>query len=219
MDFREIKEFFNDTFKYIILIVVVIVVSLYIVGISQVVGPSMEPTHQDGEVMIISKMHYSFTDVKQNDVVAYESEGVRLLIKRTIALPGQTIEYKDNYLYIDGNKYQETLYDDIVTENFKLFVIPDNLYPSNTVKTESDYGIISNDKVLYFIGDSVYQDDVQGIDVDALELYVIQENFYFMMGDNRGNSQDSRELGLVNIDDIDGKIIFTMWPLNKFGSV
>ncbi len=213
MDFRDIKEFFRDAFKYIVVIVVVLVVSLYILGISQVVGPSMQPTYEDGQVMVISKLNYVFGEVGQNDVVAYESEGVRLLIKRALGLPGQTIEYQDNYLYLDGKKYEETLYSDMVTENFKLFVIPDSSYPDDTTKGENDYGILSDDDMLLFIGDKVYRGNPETVNKDELELFVIPEDMYFMVGDNRSNSEDSRVLGLVKKEHLEGQILFKLWPL------
>ena len=44
MDFREIVEFIKDTFKYILVIVFVFLLFIFVVGLEQVVGPSMNPT-------------------------------------------------------------------------------------------------------------------------------------------------------------------------------
>ncbi len=176
MDFRDIQEFFRDSFKYIIVIVIVFVLALYVVSFSQVVGPSMEPTHQDGEVMFLSKMHYTFFEVKRNDVIALESEGVRMLIKRVIGLPGESIEYKDNKLYINGEAFKENIYPDMVTDDFNLSELPG-------------------------------------------EYETIPEDMYLVLGDNRGDSYDSRNFGLVPIEDIMGKCVFTIWPLSSLGAV
>ncbi len=219
MDFREITEFFKDAFKYILVIVIVIIISLYVLTFSQVIGPSMEPTHYDGEVMLLSKLHYVFGDVKQNDIVAYQSEGVRHLIKRVIALPGDTIEYKDNYLYINNIKYEEMLYDNMLTSDFKLVKIPDNLYPTNETINNSDYGIVTDSQILMFINGKVYVTKLDNVDMNDYELYTIPDDYYFMMGDNRSNSDDSRQLGLVSKEDIEGKLIFGIWPLNTFGGI
>jgi signal peptidase I len=48
---------------------------------------------------------------------------------------------------------------------------------------------------------------------------VIPVNEYFVMGDNRNRSQDSRFFGPINRDRIDGKAWFRIWPLDTFGSI
>jgi signal peptidase I len=48
---------------------------------------------------------------------------------------------------------------------------------------------------------------------------VIPPNEYFVMGDNRNRSQDSRFFGPITRDRIDGKAWFRIWPLNKFGNI
>ncbi len=47
--------------------------------------------------------------------------------------------------------------------------------------------------------------------------FTVPEGKYFMLGDNRGNSQDSRFWGFVDIDDMRGPVFFRYWPLNRIG--
>ena len=54
---------------------------------------------------------------------------------------------------------------------------------------------------------------------DGTDGQVIPPNQYFVMGDNRNRSQDSRFFGPITRDRIDGKAWFRIWPLNKFGSI
>ena len=60
MDWLDIKEFFKDAFKYILLIVGVLLVIIYLVTLEQVIGPSMYPTLKDGNVVILNKVVYRF---------------------------------------------------------------------------------------------------------------------------------------------------------------
>ena len=173
MDFREITEFFKDTLKYLIVIVVVLVIVLYVVTLQQVVGPSMQPTLNEGDVLILNKFHYYLFDVKRNDVVSLKYDGSKYLIKRVIGLPGESIYYKDNILYINGNPYKENIVEGLVTEDF---------------------------------------------DLNDLGYDKIPDDMYLVLGDNRGNSLDSRnkEVGLIKKEDIIGKVFIRIWPLNGF---
>ncbi len=47
--------------------------------------------------------------------------------------------------------------------------------------------------------------------------FKVPEGKYFMLGDNRGNSQDSRFWGFADIDDMRGPVFFRYWPLNRIG--
>ncbi len=169
MDFRDIKEFLIDTSKYLIVIAVVLLIVLYVVSLQQVVGPSMDPTLKDGDILVLSKFHYHIFDVKRNDVIAFSYDDSKFLIKRVIGLPGETISYKDNILYIDGVGYTEDLVPDTTTSDFDL----------------TDFG-----------------------------YDVIPEDMYFVMGDNRTDSLDSRDFGLIKKEDIIGKTLLKIYPFD-----
>lgn len=134
MDFRDIKEFTIDMLKYIFTIFVVIFIIVYVATVQQVVGPSMQPTFANQDIVILNKLHYRFFDIKRFDVVSLNYSSTKYLIKRVIGLPGDKIEYRNNQLYINEKKVAEDfLKVDVTTEDFSLKSlgyeeIPDDMY-------------------------------------------------------------------------------------------
>lgn len=173
MDWRDIKEFIKDALGYIILIVIVLVTAIYIVRLQQVIGPSMNNTLENGDILILDKITYNFVNVKRNDIISFYSEETKYLIKRVIGLPGDYIEFKNNKLYINSQE------------------IPETYLKENTIT--NDFSLIE------------------------LGYETIPEDMYFVVGDNRENSKDSRnsEIGLIKKDNIIGKVRFRIWPFNK----
>lgn len=169
MDLREAREFIIDSSKMILTIVLVIVIIMYIATIQQIVGSSMLPTYESQDIVVLNKLHYIFFDVKRFDVVSFEYDSTKYLIKRVIGLPGDKVEYKDNVLYINDKKIEEEYLDkDTVTENFSLM---------------------------------------------NLGYEVIPKDMYLVLGDNREDSLDSREIGLVKEKEILGKVDLRIWPI------
>lgn len=172
MDWLDIKEFFKDTFKYIIVIIAVLVIAIYIVGLQQVVGPSMNPNYLDGDIIVVDKISYKFSKIKRGDIISLNYIDSKNLIKRVIGIPGDYIEFKNNELYINDTCMKETYLTNVTNKNFLL----------------KDLGY---DK--------------------------IPDDMYFVVGDNRENSLDSRDLkvGLIKKEQIIGKVRFRIWPLNR----
>lgn len=167
MDYREIKEFFFDSVKYVIGIILIIAFLMYVATLQQVVGPSMQSTLNNDDLLILNKAVYKLREPKRGEVISFEYSGTKYLIKRIIGLPGESIEIKNNILYIDGKPFEEEYID-----------------PSMTMKDYKLEGVIPNDS-------------------------------YFVMGDNRINSMDSRDFGPIKKSDIIGKVFIRIWPINK----
>lgn len=80
------------------------------------------------------------------------------------------------------------------------------------------------DNTLY-INREVYVENYldEGLVYDDFELSslgydVIPDDMYFVLGDNRPDSLDSREIGLISRDEVIGKVSFRIWPLNKLAA-
>lgn len=164
------KNLFKELLPYVIIILVVVLIRTFIMTPVQVDGASMYPTLEDTEILILKKYDHSF---KRFDVIVFDYKGSRL-IKRIVGLPGETIEYKNNKLYVDGEQVAENFDRNADTEDFKL-------------------------------------EDI-GYDV-------IPEGKYFVMGDNRTNSTDSRIIGLVDEDQIKGSTNLSIFPFDKMGTI
>lgn len=127
-------------------------------------GKSMEPTYKDDDVIIVSKI----SKIKHFDQVVFKSPIENAYyIKRVIGLPGDSVEVKDDILYINGKKYEEPYVnrsEDVsefghYTEDFTLeeltgektvpenhlFVLGDNRLYS---KDSRHFGFISYDAIL-----------------------------------------------------------------------
>lgn len=141
-------------------------------------GPSMTPTLLDkqwGFSSLIGKFlgNYNRFDVV---VVNYEQKDVQL-VKRIIGLPGETIEYCDDKLYING-KY-----------------VKENYFDKKYVDTQTYNGAI------------LFTDDFGPI--------TLKKNEYFVMGDNRPRSTDSRVLGAFKKEDILSKSLLVLLPISN----
>lgn len=121
MDIRDVVEFLKDTFKYIIVIIIIIFLVLYVVTTQQIVGPSMNNTLHSEDVVILNRAIYRFKKVKRFDVVSFNYNETKFLVKRVIGLPGEKVEYKDNILYVNNEPIKESfLTNDVITDDFSI---------------------------------------------------------------------------------------------------
>ena len=98
--------------KALLIAFVIAVVIRYVLFTPIVVdGESMMPTLNDGDRMIVNKIGYKIGGPDRFDIVVFHAPEGKDYIKRVIGLPGDTIEYKDDQLYINGKAYDEPYLD------------------------------------------------------------------------------------------------------------
>lgn len=163
---NKIKVWIKNNLVFTLILIAIILIRLFLFSPIRVNGTSMYPTLQDKEFMILNKIALK-DGINRFDIVVVKTSNTNI-IKRVIALPGESVMYKDNKLYING-KVVEDNYSKTPTEDF------DNI--------------------------------------------VLKEDEYFVMGDNREVSKDSRIIGPVNIKNIKGKTNLVFFPFNKIGIV
>ena len=173
-------------------VVIAMAIRTFIFQPVRVDGRSMEHTLEDGEIVFTTKFDCGsnwlfwpwqdaeakenaprFTvggDPKRFDVVIcrYPHRGDTNFVKRVVGLPGDTVELKDGYLYVNSERYEEP-------------------YITDDYRQHSDFG-----------------------------PYTVPEGYYFVMGDHRNNSNDSRAQGPITRDMIMGHVRFVLFP---FGSI
>ena len=107
-------------------------------------------------------------------------------------------------------------------ERFDIVVIKENKeriikrvigLPGETVKIIDNVLYINGEEVKDIYASSKSQD----FSLSKFDLEVIPEGYYFVLGDNREVSKDSRIIGLIKEEDILGKTGLRIWPLNKIG--
>lgn len=75
---------------------------------SWVAGKSMEPTYLEGDITFCSRLRYSHRELRRGDVVTIRLAGARIMyLKRIVGLPGDTVEFRDGTLFVNGEKQVE----------------------------------------------------------------------------------------------------------------
>ena len=149
-------KFIKELVPYVVITLIVLFIRMYIVSPVRVDGNSMYPTLNNREFLLLTKFDHSYD---RFDIVVLKHNKQKL-VKRIIGLPGETVEYKDGKLYINGK---------IMKESFNVF-------------------------------------ETKDFNITELGYDVIPEGYYFVVGDNRNASLDSRRIGLINKKDIEGTI-------------
>jgi signal peptidase I len=184
---------------------------------------SMEPNLYQGDYIIVSKYTYGYSRhsipfsppifhgrimehaAKRGDIVVFKlpRDGHTDYVKRIIGLPGDRIQVKEGLLYI----------------NDKLVVRE----PLSPVKSDIGFGVVRDvaryQEKLEDGRTYVTQDFGTDNPLDNTDVYVVPQGYYFMMGDNRDNSMDSRVppqaegVGYVPAENLVGKaqIILLSW--------
>jgi signal peptidase I len=153
----------------ILTVVTYLLVRTFLFETYRVVGQSMDPTLEQDERLIVSKLSYRLHDPQRGDIIVFHDpqDPSRNLIKRIIGLPGEMLEIRDGQVFINEQPLNEP----------------------------------------YING------HMNGTEPPT----PVPEGYYFVMGDNRNNSSDSRSWGPLAKDKIVGKAAFTYWPIRLWG--
>ncbi len=90
-----------------IALILMFIIRQFIAAPVVVDGESMLPTLEDRDRMIVNKLSYVIGEPKRFDIIVFHAPGGKDYIKRIIGLPGDTVEFRDNTLYINGEAVNE----------------------------------------------------------------------------------------------------------------
>lgn len=162
---------------FIVCFIVVFIITTFVVKPVQVDGDSMYPTLIDKEIGVVNIFSAKFTGVHRFDVVVVQNETTKdPWVKRVIGMPNDTIEAKDDVVYINGEKIDEPYLDNSYAESIR----------KQGKKFTNDFGPIT-----------------------------LKDDEYFLMGDNRIVSYDSRKVGAFHKEDIIGKDAYIIYPFTQ----
>lgn len=166
--FRSIIK--NTLYTLIIVAAIAVLITTLLLPVLQISGTSMEPTLNNSDIVVLLKTD----DLQHGDLCGF-SYSNKILIKRTIGLPGDIIIIdNEGGVYVNG-------------------ILLDEPYI-----TEPGLG-----------------------ECDIEFPYTVPENSYFVMGDRRATSIDSRStvIGCIPKEDIVGKLFLKVWPLKEFSII
>ena len=173
---KKLKDILGNSLFFLIVIILSFLIIKFVGQRTVVIGPSMMPTLEDGNNLIIDKISYRFHDPERFDIVIFpfRNDSGNTYIKRLIGLPGETVRIDDEgVIYIN---------DEVLTESYGREIIKN-----------------------------------PGSAKDGITL---KDNEYFVLGDNRNDSEDSRfSVGIVYRREIIGRAIFRIWPFAEMGPV
>lgn len=209
----KLKKIIADNKGFIVLMLGMAFVRTALADYYSVPSSSMYPTLLEGDRVICDRLAYDvklpFTDVilkhmadpQRGDVVTFTSpeDGVRL-IKRLVAVPGDTVEMREEKLYING---QAASYEPLQARS-EDHLTPKREYKGQQLVYKESLGSLQHEMIVM-------------PEREALRSFgpiLVPEGQYLMLGDNRDNSKDSRYIGLVKRELITGQVRRLMYSLN-----
>ena len=171
-----LKEILGWVLYIAIILGVTYLIITYVGQRTKVSGDSMEATLHTGDNLIVDKLSYHFREPERYEIIVfpYRYESDTYYIKRIVGLPGDKVQIRDGYLYINGER------------------------------SEEQYGL----------------ERMNSAGIAAEEIF-LGEDEYFVLGDNRNNSSDSRDpsVGVLKREEIIGRAWVRIWPLKNIGVI
>lgn len=216
-----------------IALILALIIRTFILQAFYIPSSSMENTLFPNDRILVNKYMYSAKTVNRGDIIVFKSPRSpgRDFIKRCVGLQGDVVEVKNKVLYINGNpfsnppgvKYMDS---SIFTDDHPRG-LRDNM-PSLQVPLKGSTVALNLENISRYrkIIEEYEGHDLEItadgsilIDGKTVDSYTFAMSYYFMMGDNRDNSEDSRFWKVLPSSHVKGKAIAIYWPLKRIGCI
>ena len=215
------NSFFGNLKSILIAIFIALVIRSFIFEPFNIPSGSMKPNLLVGDFIFVSKYSYGFSKhslpfsiplipgkifsntPERGDVVVFKTPQNNRTdyIKRVIGLPGDKIEIKNGIIFINGSE--------ILRKKLNDFIDTDNKTSNKRVRMYNEYFFNKEINILDITDNGI---------ADNTQLFNVPENHFFVMGDNRDNSQDSRfisTVGFIPYENLVGKAQFIFFSLEN----
>jgi signal peptidase I len=212
---------YNSPFVYVLLVLIVtgggVGSALYLrsqrLEAFRVPAASCYPTIFPNDRILVNKNAYKKNDPQRGDLVVHIDPLDRHInyIKRIVAIAGDTVEMKDNRLYINGQELPRRKLPESAFDNIRIAVKGQPL--------EGEFFEETNGNAKYNIFLSASSGNKK---TGEFEKITVPEHHCFVLGDNRNDSIDSRQFGPIPLATIKGRADYIYWPAkdwSRFGKI
>ncbi len=185
------KNIIKETISVIIIsLAIVIPIRSFVAQPFLVSGASMDNTFQNGNYLIVDELSYKFENPQRGDVIVFKVPPAGLELQH--ANSSSTVYYIKRIIGLPG----ETV--EVNGDEIKIY-------------TASTTGKVLTEPYIYINKDMLSNFS------NLKEKVILKENEYFVMGDNRHNSSDSRFWGTLPKENIKGRAFIRLFPLTEIG--
>lgn len=207
-----LKEIIEWVLCLLVATLIALVIKHYIGTPTKVEGSSMEPTLYDEQRLWINRWGRTTGQMpERGNIVIIEAPTQTVIDRENVDQSNPIAKYKKepqgliNKFFYNVLEVGKTSYiKRVIALPGEHVQIKDGLVYINGKRLQEDYlqeGVVTD------IQNGIYDD------------FIVPENTVFVMGDNRQHSKDSRILGCIPLEKIEGTLAFRFWPLNLFGNV
>ncbi len=194
---KRLLKLFAELRIFLLIIIVLTLLNMYVFTLSSVSGASMKNTLFERDIIVLNKVFNPYTSIDYGDVIVFVEDRV---VNDGIGARASLL-WDDVLAKFSREDLNSRLVKRVIAKAGDKVVIADGEIYINDVKLEEPY---------------VNQMTAKG-DIDY--PLVVPESSYFVLGDNREISRDSRSFGVVDAKNIEGRVAFRLFPLTGIGRI